>query len=241
MYPNHKPLSSLTATELAVTAANCPALKHAFNWATLSVGLNKVVTDLIGDVTFVASLLAGADAYSFSPSSGALDLALTSGNWVNPGTKTCVIMSMHGDAASGQNFIVGYSAVGPAGDGLRVNRNLINAYDHSATATGSATAPASTDTGAMIAMRLTPGAAINSIIVDDSAALVNTQSTTTIPATIDQLGDLITFSTTSYWGELIMHFDNPPTDQALAEAMAFMRPHWLRGEFVLAPNMLGWS
>lgn len=248
MFSTQKPLSALTTTELAVTQANCPGLVHAFNWANLTEnGSNYNVVDLIGDVAFnlgliATSVSAGPDAYSYQSSTVTVDTALVSGNWVNPGTKHCIIISMHGDAASLQVFIVGASGAAAVADGLRVNRTTIQAFDFSATATGSGTNLASTDSGAMNAMRLSPGSSINSLQVDDTTVTVNTQSTTTIPATIDGLNDVIGLTANvPYWGQLILHLDNLPTDQAIAEAMAFMRPRWSAGEFVLAPNMLGWS
>lgn len=242
-----KPLSAFTASELAVTQANCPGLVHAFNFANAAAGASiTTVTDLIGDVVISLgtnlSVSNGPDAYSKQSTAATIDEALIAGSWVQPGTKNVVLISMHGNAAALQIFIVGASGAAPTADGLRLNRTTVQAFDFSASVTGAGTNLASTAVGSIQALRLTPGSSVNSIQVDGTAATVNTQSTSTIPATIDGLNNVIGLTANiPYWGQLILHLDNAPTDQAIAEAMAFMRPKWLAGEFVLAPNMLGWS
>lgn len=242
-----KQLSAFTATELAVTQAKCSALVHAFNWSSyVSNGANSNVVDLVGDVVLNIGLTTGVsdgpDAYSHQISGSLIDTALVSGSWVQPGTKTCIVMSMHGNAAAVQLFIIGSSVGAAAADGIRVNRTLVNVFDFSASVTGTATAPALTDVAAFTAVRLTPGASLNSIQVGNSSVVINTETTTSIPATLDGLNNVYSVTgAVPYWGQLVLHCTNPPTDQAIAEAMAFMRPRWLRGEFVIAPNMLGWS
>lgn len=241
-----KPQSNLTNIELAMTAAKCPALVHAFNFTTLEAsGSNSILRDLVGTPVLALGLTAlisnGPDIYSKSSSGSFLDASLSAGAWVQPTTKKIIVISMHGSTNVG-NLIVGASAVAANADGLRVNRTAVNAFDFSALVTGTATVPAMTTSAAMTALRLTPGASINSIQTDSTTVTVNTQSVLTIPATIDGLSNVFTISTSvPYWGFIVLHCNNVPTDQAIAEAMTFMRPKWLTGNFVLAPTMLGWS
>ena len=210
-----------------------------------SNGTSKFLQDKVGTPLITlglnVSVVDGPDAYSRSLSATLLDLALTSGTWANPTTKKIIIIAMFGTINSG-NFIIGASGAAQTADGLRVNRNSVTAFDFSTLLTATATAPISVASAAMTAMRLTPGASINSIQTDASAVTINTASVLTIPPTIDGLSNLITLTgSVPYWGALVLHCNNVPTDQAIAEAMTFMRPKWLAGNFVLAPTMLGWS
>lgn len=236
----HKPLSSI---ELAATKENCPALEHlvVFSDYTVADNFAHIEDRISGSVINLGAAAQVTDNGDFTISTTTgMPLTFASGGWVNPGSKTLISISMLGSTNAGI-LIAGdipFAAFGTR-QGIRTNRNVINVAGNNL-ADFAATAPVLTSVGAMVGLRFTPDHSINSMEADASQIIVNTPNTTTPAGPIDNLPAemfITNVSPVPYWGLMQLHCANPPSDAVIAQGMAWLRPHWLAGNFDLLPPM----
>lgn len=232
------PYSALdTEAELAVTAANFPALKHFFQ-CDEAAGATSI-SDVIGGVVVPTNALTKPDANSISASAGGVtyaDAALTSGSWASPGTKKTILFAV-GQFGIASKVWIGNAAATPA-------LGLSGQITSSAATNGSTTILGTALTGGAVygigmlvdwAGNLTTFEAIGTGASAYSAktpvAMTGLTTSGTIPATVNIVG------CTSMYGFAIFEFDGAlPTD--VASAVTWMTNKWIAGEKVIYP---GWK
>ena len=244
MHNSTKPLSSI---ELAATKENCPALAQFLVFKDFEPNPHWTGNSVIVDKITGSQIPIGATNNITVNADGSITLIETlggpqwfvSGGWVNPGSKTLIAIAMLGNVTTPSFIIAGDTPIAAAGtgQGIRTNRNALTVTGNNL-ADFAATAPTLTSNDAMVGLRFTPSVSINSMEADDTAIVVNTPNTTTPAGPIDDLPDRAMFvHGTPFWGAMYLHCANPPSDAVIAQGMAWLRPHWLAGNFDLLPPM----
>lgn len=232
------PYSALdTEAELAVTAANFPALKHFFQ-CDEAAGATSM-TDIIGGVVIPVAALTKPDANSIAPNTAA-DVALTSGAWVAPGSTDTLVFAV-AQAGIGSKIAAGETNGVPTGFFLSGQLTTGIAGDNTTSISGT---PLTGGAVYGIGMKIEFGGNLTTFEVIGSGAsaysakagvaMTGLDSIPTVPASA-----ALTFLTSLYGWAIFQFADGIPSD--VASAVTWMTRSWIAGEKVIYPGWKGRS